>query len=148
MLGEDGVVVLRSPDDDDVPSLVNGRDNESRRWLGPGDSAPRPVACIVVDGEVVGWVDYDTDREWLADGEVNVGYSVFAAHRGKGYAPRAVELLLQHLARATPFHTATLLIDAGNHASLRVAAKLGCTSHEEVGPNRYFKLPVRRNGDR
>jgi hypothetical protein len=34
---------------------------------------------MVVDGEVVGWVDYDPEPERLEPGEVNVGYNVLRA---------------------------------------------------------------------
>src|SRR5262249_8134312 len=113
VISTDGVVTLRAPAPSDAAQLVAGRDGEFHRWLGPGSATPAPVACIWVGDELVGWVDYDTDREhdWLGPGEVNVGYSLFAPARGKGYASRAVELLLRHLADETPHTTATLLID-------------------------------------
>src|SRR4051794_6676427 len=103
VIATDGVVTLRAPAAGDAARLVAGRDAEFRRWLGPGSAAPAPYACVWVDDELVGWVDYDTDREhdWLGAGEVNVGYSLLAPARGKGYASRAVELLLRDLADDT-----------------------------------------------
>ena len=146
-IAHDDVVTLRPPEAGDAAVLMAGRDDESRRWLGPGTTDPAPAACIVVDDEIVGWVDYDTDRDWLGAGEVNVGYCVFADHRGRGYASRAIELLVDHLGRTTPYGTATLLIDPGNVASLAVANKLGCVAHGDMGGSRSFKLPiVRRDG--
>src|SRR5687768_8317280 len=97
----DGVVTLRPSTAGDVPTLIAGRDDAFRRFMGEGDAAPAPTACIVVDGRVVGWVDFDCDRSWLEPGEVNLGYNVFADERGHGYATRAVQLLLEHLAEDT-----------------------------------------------
>jgi RimJ/RimL family protein N-acetyltransferase len=141
-IASDGTVTLRPPERGDATTLIAGRDDEWQRWLGPGNEEPAPTACIVVDNEIIGWVDYDTDREWLEPGEVNVGYNVFAPYRRRGYATRAVRLLVEHLGRTTSHRTVTLLIDAGNVASLAVAAKLRCESHGDVGGNRYFKLPI------
>ena len=139
----DGVVVLRAPESGDAAVLVAGRDAVFHRFMGDGDPEPSPTACVVVDGEVVGWVDYDIDRSWLDPGEVNVGYNVFAAHRGRGYASRAVELLLQHLAADTTYDTATLLIDPNNERSLALAARCRFTCVGDLDGNRYWKRRVR-----
>lgn len=63
---------------------------------------------------------------------------------GRGYATEAVLLLLDHLARTTEHHTATLLINPDNVQSLGVAAKLGCLEYAPMGASRYFKMPIER----
>ncbi len=73
----------------------------------------------------MGWVDYDTDCDWLGPHEVNVGYNVFAPHRRRGYATRAVRLLLGLLRDHTDHQRANLVIDVGNIASLGVARAVG-----------------------
>ncbi len=100
--------------------------------MGEGSPQPTPTACIVVDEQIVGWIDYDIDGDWLEAGEVNIGYSVFAQHRGQGYGARALELLVRHLKVHTEFATATLLIDPMNGPSLALAAKAGFVRHDEV----------------
>jgi RimJ/RimL family protein N-acetyltransferase len=98
------------------------------------------VACVWVDDELVGWVDYDrdADHDWLKPGEVNVGYSLFPAARGKGYASHAVELLLEHLRRDTEHTVATLLIHPENLRSLAVARRLGFVQKGEVNGEPFF----------
>jgi aminoglycoside phosphotransferase (APT) family kinase protein len=123
----DGEVCLRAFEPEDAPALVAGRDEEWARWLGPGHPDPQPTACIVVREEIVGWVDADPAAPELRPGEVNLGYHVFAPHRGRGYATRALLLMLRRLAAASGHHTATLSIDRGNAASLEVATKAGFT---------------------
>jgi RimJ/RimL family protein N-acetyltransferase len=144
----DGVVTIRPPARGDAERLIAGRDEEWRRWLGPGSDEPSPTACIVVSGQVVGWVDYDTGRESLQAGEVNVGYNVFASHRRNGYAVRAVELLIRFLDQSTAFHTATLLIDPGNEASLAVAERCGFIPDSDIDGSRCFKRPTHHERDR
>jgi RimJ/RimL family protein N-acetyltransferase len=139
----DGVVTLRRPSDADRASFRTGRDDEFRRWLGAGTDDPRPTASIVVDGQVVGWIDYDADRAWLQAGEVNVGYALFPSHRGYGYASRAVELLVRYLAESPLYDTATLLIEPGNVRSLAVAQRTHFQEHGTVEGGRYFKRFLR-----
>jgi RimJ/RimL family protein N-acetyltransferase len=138
----DGLVTIRPPRSGDAEVLIAGRDEAFHRWLGPGADAPAPTGCIEVRGAVVGWVDYDVDRAWLQPGEVNVGYNVFAAHRGCGYASRAVQLLLHHLAVATAWRTATLLIHPENRRSLALAERLRFNACGDLDGNPYFKRPV------
>lgn len=138
----DGVVLIRPQLPPDAALIVEGRDEEFHRFLGEGDPSPSPAACIVVDEQVVGWVDYDVDQAWLQPGEVNVGYSLFPSHRGRGYASRAVSLLLQHLAVETEYGTATLLIHPDNERSLALARRLGFTPCGDIEGNRYWKRAV------
>src|SRR5688500_3976602 len=138
----DGLVVIRPPEPGDAARLIAGRDEEWARWLAPGSDEPDPTACIVVDGEIVGWVDYDLDREWREPGEVNLGYNVFAPHRGRGYASRAVQLLMHHLAVRTAHRTPTMVIAAQNHRSRALADRTGFVRVADLGGNPYFKRPV------
>lgn len=138
----DGVVTIRPPASGDAARLVNGRDEQFERFLGPGDPDPRPLGCIVVDDDVVGWVDHDSDRAWLGAGEVNVGYHLFAEVRGMGFATRAVALLLHHLAVDTDATVATFLIDPANVASQRLAQRVGARRVRDLDGNPYFELVV------
>jgi RimJ/RimL family protein N-acetyltransferase len=140
VIATDGVVTLRAPGPGDVNLLVAGRDEEFFRWFGPGATAPRPVACVWVDGRLVGWVDYDVDpdHDWLRPGEVNVGYYLFPTARGRGNASRAVELLLEHLKRDTEHKVATLLIHPENARSLALASRLGFVQEGEIRGEPFF----------
>lgn len=138
----DGLVTIRPPKPGESDLLLRGRDAEWEKWLGPGDPHPQPTACVVVDGEVVGWVDFDTERQWLQPGEVNIGYSIFAPHRGHGYATRAVKLLLRHLALDGGFHSAMLSVDLGNAPSHRVAEKAGFRVVAEDESSRDYRRPI------
>jgi len=135
----DGMVTIRPTARADVDVLVAGRDDESRRWLGEGSPDPRPTACIVVADEVVGWVDVDHHRTWLLPGEGNLGYQLFPEHRGRGYATRALELFLRHLAAGGEYTTATLLVDVANARSLALADRAGFTRQPDLDGHPYFK---------
>jgi len=120
----DGLVTLRPFALGDRQVILDERDEECDRWLGPASPDPSPTACIEVDGHVVGWIDADPSPEWLQPGEANVGYSVFPAHRGNGYAARAVRLLAAELDERG-LRRALFVIDVDNHASVRVARAAG-----------------------
>lgn len=138
----DGAVLLRPFTSEDEDVLLGGRDEESLRFLGTGDLHPSPAAYVVVNGSVVGWVDYDVERPWLEAGEVNLGYNLFAPFRGNGYASRAVKLLMKHLATDTAWDVATLLIHPDNTRSLALARRLAFTLVGDLDGNPYWKQPV------
>ncbi len=135
-------MVIRPPEPGDAKELVAGRDAVFHRFLGAGEDDPKPAGCIVVGGKIVGWVDYDDYRAWRLPGEVNLGYNVFAAHRGRGYASRAVQLLMHHLAVSGEYDVATLLIHPENARSLALAARNRFTPHGDLDGNPYFKRAV------
>lgn len=141
----DGVVVLRRSTPDDVPLIIAARDAAFRRFIGQGSAAPDPEYAIVVSGAMVGWVDHDRDDErcWLAPDEVNIGYHVFPADRGCGYATRAVRLMVEHLRTDTEWETATLLIHPDNTASLMVAERNGFERAEDVKERTFWRRKVR-----
>jgi RimJ/RimL family protein N-acetyltransferase len=145
VIATDGVVTLRAPEPGDMELLLANRDEEFFKWFGPDATGPRPVACVWVDERLVGWVDYDldADHDWLAPGEVNVGYYLFAAARGKGHASRGVELLLGHLQRDTEHRVATLLIHPDNVRSLALARRLGFVQRGEVDSEPLFTRGLR-----
>lgn len=137
-VSSDGVVTLRPPRAGDADLLVAGRDEEFFKWLGPGTETPSPSACVWAGGELVGWVDYDLEHEWLEPGEVNVGYYLFPDARRKGYASRAVELLLIYLSHHTEHTIATLVIRRENIRSLRLADRLGFVQIGELEEGLFF----------
>jgi RimJ/RimL family protein N-acetyltransferase len=73
---------------------------------------------------------------------VNVGYYLFPGARGKGYASRAVELLLQHLGRDTTHKVATLVIRSENERSLKLARRLGFVQRGELEGGLFFAREV------
>lgn len=139
----DGVVTIRPATDDDVAVLVAGRDAEFFTFLGEGSAEPAPTACIVVNGDVIGWVDFDHDRSWLEQDEVNLGYNVFGPHRRQGHATRAVLLLMEHLRQHTDWRVATLLIHPDNARSLAVARRAGFVRVGDLDGNPYWKKQIR-----
>lgn len=143
VLATNGRVSLRAFNPVDEATLLAGRDEEWNRWLGPGHDHPQPTACIVVGDEIVGWVDSDPQNQRLRDGETNLGYNVFAPHRGNGYATDAVVLMLQWMKSEGDLHTATMSIDRRNHASLRIAEKAGFVCEAEIEDAYLFSAPIR-----
>ena len=146
----DGIVTLRGSTPGDSHALLAGRDDERRRFLGDGNDGPEPMFCIVAEGEVAGWVDYDrhVDHSWLGLDEVNVGYELFPSFRGRGLATRALQLMLHHLAVRGEHRVASLLIDPANAPSLALATRAAFVANGEIGDQCYFRRvipPLRYN---
>lgn len=139
----DGVVQLRRPSAGDAALLIAGRDREFRRFLGNGSAEPQPTAIVSIPADrVIGWLDVDTDRDWLAPGEINIGYNIFEEHRRRGYARRSLALLLVHLRRADEVTAATLLIDPANNPSIGLADRVGFTQVGDIDGQLLYRRPV------
>lgn len=115
--------------------------------MGEGSPDPRPTFCIVVGDAVVGWVDaeHEDNQHWLEPHEANLGYALHPDHRGHGYATRAVQLLMHHLAQTGQWSVATLAIDFGNDRSVGIATRCGFTEHGTIvgeKESRFFRKPV------
>ncbi len=149
----DGTVTLRRPveeeeEEEDMLLLIAGRDAEFQRFMGDGppdpDPDPDPTAIVLNTArQIVGWIDYDTDRDWLATTEANVGYNTFPEHRGRGFARRALLLMVSFLAENSEFTTATLLIDPANASSLALAQRAGFSKHGDINGQMFFKRELR-----
>ena len=135
----DDLVAVRPFETSDRGTLVRERDSEFRRFIGEGSPEPAPAACICISGRIVGWIDYDDQRDWLGDHEVNVGYNVFVDDRGRGYATRALRLLTGFLQDLVPPIRPTLLIDPANTPSLAVAVRAGFQQSTDIDGQRLFR---------
>ena len=151
----DGVLTLRRQRPDDLEAHLSGTDEEQIAWLWePGDRekwecltpaeqrehqrrhlegvaasfGPGPKWCFSVDSPdaaYVAYVDCDLANPNVAPGQANISYAVHPAHRGKGYASRAVRLVCHFLEQHTEAREAHLLVDRRNVASIRVAQSVG-----------------------
>jgi RimJ/RimL family protein N-acetyltransferase/ADP-ribose pyrophosphatase YjhB (NUDIX family) len=138
----DGVVVLRPWRDEDVEVAVGGHDEEIAHWFGfaqvtpsveqhreaveewrRGYTANRAVVSFVVehDGQVVGSVEV-RDRG-KATGTLS--WTLYAGHRGHGYATRAVRLLVDYAIGELGLQRVEAEVEPGNVASSRVATRAG-----------------------
>lgn len=117
-----------------------GAARRDRRSRHPSRTRAR---VIVVGEEIVGWIDYDAESAWREESAVNIGYALFAGARGKGYATRAMALLLGELAAHTDFEAATVLIDPQNVRSLAVARRSGFVERGEIDGQVLLARPLR-----
>lgn len=146
---------LYAPSHAEVESLREGaqgaRDELGRKlravvseewWLGPSllrllpnlsdemRSEPDDTRWIwmVIEPEtacVIGDIGFHAPIHASATVEAEIGWSVMAAARGKGYTPEAVTALLTCVFAQTRVQRIIAQIEPTNTASLRVAAKLG-----------------------
>lgn len=133
----DGVVTLDGHRLDDAAAHRAGEDAEMRRRFGAPRAAtldetraaiarwraawaadgPMFAYAVRVEGALVGGCELRPE----AGGVANVSYWIFPAHRGRGYAARALRLL----AGAAESLRLEARIEADNWASIRVAVAAG-----------------------
>jgi len=138
----DGVVTLRPWRDEDVAPAVAGHDEEMARWLGwdpdaatverhaaavqdwrAGYADARRVVAFVIeaDGVVVGSVDVRT----VGSRTGALSWTLYSGHRGRGYAVRAVRMLIDYAFDQLGLDRVEAEVDAANARSLRVATRAG-----------------------
>ena len=138
----DGVVVLRPWRDDDIDPARLGHDEEISYWFGfdavtpsyeqhkqavdswnQGYTDGRSLVGFVIehDGDVVGGVDIRDKGDQIAE----LSWTLYSGHRGKGYAARAVRLLVDYAIDELGMTRVEARVDPENRRSLRVATRAG-----------------------
>lgn len=116
------------------PDHVRG---EIEQMLGRAPGEPGGWVQFSVEtvdtGELVGDVGLCPDREDA--GVILVGYTVSPVHQGKGYASEAVGVLVDYAFDTLEADVVRAYADAGNVASVRVAANVGLVVVERFQEN-------------
>lgn len=174
----DGLLELRPLDLADAAAHLAGEDADSTRWL--ADPAPSVASVrewilhnrvqLMTDGPVcnlgvrelatgalVGNVESNAEEPSISPDEVNISYGIFPAWRGRGYAVRAINLLLGRLARSHgSIPDAVIRVDPSNVRSIAVAERAGfvrdgwCRGGDGALLHRYLRrgFPGGRTADR
>ncbi|CAN5580439.1 hypothetical protein BH10ACT10_BH10ACT10_08610 [soil metagenome] len=116
----DGVVTLRPSRDEDVSSAIAGHDEEIARRLGRTEDASTVNFLVEADGAVAGLVEVRTD-----DGVGDLSWVLYAGHRGRGYAARAVRLLVGYAFESLGLRRVEAHVNSANERSKRVASRSG-----------------------
>jgi RimJ/RimL family protein N-acetyltransferase len=80
-------------------------------------------------GEHVGNVGAFFREGWP---EIEIGWTTYRAHWGRGFASEAAAEVVRHALEVRRERRVTALIESGNAASLRVAARLGMRHEADV----------------
>jgi RimJ/RimL family protein N-acetyltransferase len=96
-------------------------------WLLRG--AGRWAVELRDSGTLVGTVGAFFQESWP---EIELGWNTFRAHWGNGYATEAAKEVVRYAFEVRREKRVTALVDAGNTASLRVAAHLGMTHESDT----------------
>lgn len=151
----DGTVTLRPWHDEDIEPAIAGHDEAIAHWFGfetvvpsyevqraaverwrAGWSDGRRIASFVVthDDEVVGSVEVRT----VDPGVGELSWTLYAGHRRRGHATRAVRLLVDYALAPEGLGLTRVRarIEPGNESSLRLATRVGLRREgvERVAP--------------
>jgi RimJ/RimL family protein N-acetyltransferase len=88
-------------------------DRENAFWLSP--------RLIIVDTAIVGMIGFKNLPE--DDGSIEIGYGIVPSQQGRGFATKAVELLLKEAFLTTKIQTVIAHTTPSNRASHRVLEK-------------------------
>lgn len=125
----------------DAEAHLAGEDGELARWLSGGVStretvvrwilrnheaweADGPVFCFAIctpEGVPAGMIEARVCLPGIAPSIANVSYGLYPAWRGRGWARRAVLLVIDYLSRRGDVSHALIQVDPANLRSARVA---------------------------
>ncbi len=137
-------VTLRSTTPEDAATLTPIRNEpEILRWwshLAPGEMdefvADEHSLTIVVDGEVVGAVQYGEEDDPMYR-HANIDVYLTASRHGEGLGSEAVRVLARYLIEERGHHRLTIDPAAANRAAIRAYEKVG---FRPVGVMRSYEL--------
>ncbi len=142
----DSIVTLRPMTPADAEAHLAGEDEPTVRYLSGGRSTVAtvsawiernrvswefggPVRCFGIreaaTGRLIGMVEAHLAAPGFRAGVANISYGLYPEARGKGYATRAVRLMVSHLAEETDAGVAAIQVHPENVASAAVPARAG-----------------------
>ncbi len=145
----DGVVTLRPFALTDVETHLAGEDEEQVRWLSGGTSTRTSVTawiernlhswttdgpiynfavCSMAQHRPIGMIEANRRVCGFLPHVANVSYGLYPSARGRGYASRAVRLMVAYLSQRGDISTAVIQVDPENQRSARVAERAGFRS--------------------
>lgn len=131
---------------DDVDAHIAGEDDETVRFFSGGRSTVEttsawiarnldswatsgPIRCFAIceaaTGSLCGTVEANLDLAGTRRGVTNISYGLHPHVRSRGYASRAVRLVLDYLLAHTDTDTAIIQVSSDNAPSLRIPPRLG-----------------------
>lgn len=118
------------------------KDSSSAQWL------TRAMVLRVPGRPMVGYIGFHSAPN--EQGAVEIGYTVFGAHRGLGYALEAAQAMIDWARDEQGVSTFVASVGPWNHASLAIVRKLGFTQtgeqwDDEDGLELVFELHACRS---
>ena len=160
----DRTISLRPFKLEDAKEHISGEDAEQINWLSGGKSTLEGVqdwikknqqywendgpifnfAIVNADNKLVGMIEANSsyeEIEGLQKGDVNISYGLYPSARGKGYASRAVDLMISFL-RQKGFQRAVIRVDPNNKDSLKVPQRTGFSHQGKIEVDKAKELEV------
>lgn len=116
-----------------IESVKNWIQNSQKSWNGGGTVFVFAIWSIE-DCRLVGMVEANTEYEkieGLQKGDVNISYAIYPDARGRGYASRAVSLVMNFL-KKKQFARSVLRISPDNINSLKIPNTFGFENTGEI----------------
>ncbi|MEV6495608.1 GNAT family protein [Actinoplanes sp. NPDC051633] len=91
---------------------------------------------LVAERQLIGDVGVNTHENRM---QASIGYTLAAAHHGRGYATEAVRAILDHLFRVRGLHKVSAECDARNTASARLLTRVGFTQEGHLRSHTWIR---------